>query len=181
MKIILNLGIVPVTVKNIAVIQEHYPQLWNDFVLAESADDLPFLLNSFAQEPPAVRSAFLDYAGTHADSIADAAEQTQLIPVEVYAACLNELTEDQLLILRPYLADKNFEIVCTENKKPKFPNTPEVRAIRLRSLSLDLQLEGQRRQTHRLSYTKVNLDEPRAGEEKSKECTGIARSLSTAQ
>lgn len=195
MKIALGLRIAPVTIENIAVIREHYPQLWNDFVLAEGADDLtklmdtnevqlteselaslledsrmkdsiaenmlfifsktvslqnrkfstpvririieahldsddlPFLLKSFAQEPPAVRSAFLDYARTHADSIADAAEQTQLIPVEVYAACLNELTEDQLFILRPYLTDKNFEIVCTENKKPKFPNTPAVRAI----------------------------------------------------
>ena len=189
------MGIVPVTVKNTEVIREYYPQLWNDFVLAEGAydltklmdtnevqlteselaslledsrmkdsiaenmlfifsktvslqnrkfstpirvriieahldpDDLPFLLKSFALEPPAVRSAFLDYAGIHADSIADAAEQTQIIPVEVYAACLNELTEDQLLILRPYLVDKNFEIICTENKKPKFPNTPEVRKI----------------------------------------------------
>ena len=195
MKVVLDLGIVLVTVKNTEVIREYYPQLWNDFVLAEGADDLtklmdtnevqlteselaslledsrmkdsiaenmlfifsktvslqnrkfstpirvriieahldpddlPYLLKSFAQEPPAVRSAFLDYTATHADSIADAAERTQLIPVEVYAACLNELTEDQLLILRPYLADKNFEIVCTENKKPKFPNTPEVRAI----------------------------------------------------
>ena len=91
--------------------------------------DLPFLLKSFAQEPLTVRSAFLDYTATHADSIADAAEQAQFVPVEVYAVCLNKLTEDRLLILRPYLADKNFEIVCTENKKPKFPNTPEVRAI----------------------------------------------------
>lgn len=195
MKIVLELGIVPITVKNTEVIRKYYPQFWNDFVLAEGADDLtklmdtnevqlteselaslledtrmkdsiaenmlfifsktvslqnrkfstpvqvriieahldpddlPFLLESFAQEPPAVRSAFLDYAGTHADSIADAAEQVQFIPVEVYAACLNELTEDQLLILRPYLVDDNFEKVCTENKKPKFPNTPEVRKI----------------------------------------------------
>lgn len=91
--------------------------------------DLPFLLKSFAQEPLTVRSAFLDYTATHADSIAGAAEQAQFVPVEVYAVCLNKLTEDRLLILRPYLADKNFEIVCTENKKPKFPNTPEVRAI----------------------------------------------------
>lgn len=195
MKIVLDLGIVPVTVNNIEVIREYYPQLWKDFVLAKSADDLtklmdtnevqlteselaslledsrmkdsiaenmlfifsktvslqnrkfstpvrvriieahldpkdiPLLLKSFADEFPAVRSAFLDYARTHADSIADAAEQTQLIPVEVYAACLNELTEDQLLILRPYLTNKNFEIICTENKKPNFPDTPEVRKI----------------------------------------------------
>ena len=195
MKIVLELEIVPVTIENIAVIREDYPQLWNDFVLSKDADDLtklmdtdevqlteselaslledarmedsiaenmlfifsktvslqnrkfstpvrarivaahlapddlPFLLKSFTQEPLTVRSAFLDYTATHADSIADAAEQAQFVPVEVYAVCLNKLTEDRLLILRPYLVDKNFEIVCMENKKPKFPNTPEVRAI----------------------------------------------------
>ena len=195
MKIVLDLGIVPVTVKNTAVIREHYPQLWNDFILSKDAEeltnlmdtnevqlteselasllddsrmkdgtaenmlfifsktvslqnrtfstpvrariveahldpeDIPFLLKSFAQESPAVRSAFLDYTRTHADSTADAAEQARFIPVEVYAACLNVLTEERLLTLRPYLADNNFEIVCTENKKPKFADTPEVRAI----------------------------------------------------
>lgn len=91
--------------------------------------DIPLLLKSFAQDSPAVRSAFLDYTRTHADSIADAAEQVRFIPVAVYAACLNTLTEEQLLTLRPCLSDSNFEIVCTENKKPKFPDTPEVRKI----------------------------------------------------
>ena len=195
MKIILDLGIAPVTVMNTAVIREHYPQLWNDFILSRGVEeltnlmdtgklqlsepelaslledsrltdsaaekllflfpetvslqnrtfsdpvrariveahldpgDIPFLLKSFARESPAVRSMFLDYARTHADSTADAAEQTRFIPVEVYAACLNVLTEERLLTLRPYLADNNFEIVCTENKKPKFPDTPEIRAI----------------------------------------------------
>lgn len=33
MKIVLDLGISPVTVMNTAVIREHYPQLWNDFIL----------------------------------------------------------------------------------------------------------------------------------------------------
>ena len=82
--------------------------------------DLPFLLKSFAQEPLTVRSAFLDYTATHADSIADAAEQAQFVPVEVYAVCLNKLAEDRLLILRPYLSDKNFEIVCTEKQLNNF-------------------------------------------------------------
>jgi len=61
--------------------------------------------------------------------VADATEQTQFIPPKVYAACLNALTENRLLTLRPYLTNSNFEIVCSENKKPKFPDTPEVRAI----------------------------------------------------
>lgn len=195
MKIVLDLGIVPVNVMNAAVIREYYPRLWSDFILPNGVEklmnlmgagelqlsepelaglledsrltgsaaekllslfsepvslqdrtfpdlvrtriveahldpgDLPFLLKSFARESPAVRSVFLDYARTHADSIAGAAEQARFIPVEVYAACLNVLTEESLLTLRPYLPDNNFEIVCTENKKPKFPDTPEVRAI----------------------------------------------------
>ena len=179
MKIVLDLEIVLVSVKNIEVIREHYPQLWNDFVLSKGADDLiklmdtneiqlteselaslledsrmtdsiaenmlfifsetvslrnrkfsnfirariieahldpediSFLLKSFVQESPVVRSTFLDYTKAHADLIADAAEQTQFIPVEVYAACLNILTEERLLALRPYLADHNFEMVWT--------------------------------------------------------------------
>lgn len=195
MKIVLDLGILPVTVKNVTVIRENYPQLWNDFVLQKDAkeltglmdtgeiqlteselaslledsrmpdsiaeemlfifsetvslqnrtfsdavrariveahlklEEIPFLLKSFARESPAVRSAFLDYTKAHTDSVANAAEHAQFIPVEVYAVCLNALTEDQLLTLRPYLADMNFETVCTENKKPKFPDTPEVQAI----------------------------------------------------
>lgn len=108
---------------------------FSDLVRARIAEahldpgDIPFLLKSFAQEPPAVRSVFLDYARAHAESTASAAEQARFIPVEVYAACLNALTEERPLALRPYLADGNFEIICTENKKPKFPDTPEVRAI----------------------------------------------------
>jgi hypothetical protein len=46
MKIILDLEIVPVAVKNIEVIREHYPQLWNDFVLSKGADDLISLMDT---------------------------------------------------------------------------------------------------------------------------------------
>lgn len=195
MKIVLDLGIVPVTVKNTAVIRKSYPQLWNDFILPNGAKSLaelmdtgeiqlveselasllqdsqmtdriaekmlfifsetvslqgrtfpdairariveahldlgeiPFLLKSFAQESPGVRSAFLNYTREHADFVADAAEHVQFIPTEVYAALLKALTKDQLLSLRPCLANSNFEIVCTGNKRPKFTDTPEIRAI----------------------------------------------------
>lgn len=195
MKIVLELGIAPVTVKNIEVIRDYYPQLWNDFILPKGTEDLidlmdtseirleeteltslledsrmddgiaekilfifsktvslrgrtfstivrariveahldpkdiPLLLKSFARETPKVQSAFLNYTGKHADMVADAAENDQFIPSKVYAACLNVLTKDRLLALRPYLENRDFEIVCTENKKPKFPNTPEVQTI----------------------------------------------------
>ncbi len=195
MKIVLGLEIAPVTVQNTEVIREHYPQLWNDFILPKGAvdmielmdsgeiqleeaelaslledsrmsdgiaekmlsifskpvslrdrafsgavrariveahldcEDIPSLLKSFAQESRSVQSAFLNYSREHADSVADAAEHAQFIPPEVYAACLNVLTEDRLLALRPCLTNSNFEIVCTENRKPQFSDTPEVRAI----------------------------------------------------
>lgn len=195
MKVVLELGIAPVTVKNVEVIREYYPQLWNDFILPKGtrdliklmdsgeiqleeaelaslladsrmsdgvaeqvlfifskpislrdrtfsstvrariveahldSEDIPFLLKSFAQESPGVQSAFLNYSREHADLVADAAEHAKFVPPKVYAACLNVLTEDQLLTLRPCLTNSNFEIVCTENKKPQFPDTPEVRAI----------------------------------------------------
>ena len=91
--------------------------------------DIPLLLESFAQESPSVQSAFLKYTKEHADLVADVAEHEQFIPPKVYAACLNVLTESRLLTLRPYLTNSNFEIVCTENKKPQFSDVPEVRAI----------------------------------------------------
>lgn len=91
--------------------------------------EIPLLLKSFGQETPGVRTAFLDYTRGHMDSVANAAEHIKFIPTEVYAVCLNGLTQGQLLTLRPYLANSNFEIVCTENKRPKFTDTPEVRAI----------------------------------------------------
>ena len=87
------------------------------------------MLKSFERVSPNVRSAFLDYAKEHADSVASAAEQAQFIPTAVYAACLNDLTKDQLLTLRPCLSNSDFEIACTKNKRPKFADTPEVRAI----------------------------------------------------
>lgn len=195
MKIVLDLGIAPVTAKNAGVIRAHYPQLWNDFVLPEGAEgliklmdagevqleeselaslledsrmtgrfaekmlflfskpvslrgrtfpdavrariaeahldpeDIPSLLKSFARESPGVQTAFLSYTRKHPDSVADAAERARFIPAKVYAACLNVLAEDRLLALRPCLSNSNFEIVCTENRKPKFPDQPEVRAI----------------------------------------------------
>ena len=91
--------------------------------------DIPFLLKSFSRESSGIRSAFLNYTKEHADSIVDAAEHAKFIPTEVYAACLETLKEEQLLTLRPCLANSNFELVCAENKRPKFTDTPEVRAI----------------------------------------------------
>lgn len=61
--------------------------------------------------------------------IVTAVESTQYIPIEVYVAYLSDFTVSQAMNLRRYLTDGNFEIACTENKKPKFPDTPEHRTV----------------------------------------------------
>lgn len=195
MEIVLQLKIAPMTVENINVIRENYPQLWNNFVihtdpgrllelirggeiilskgelsslledprmpittalsLADTSEEtisikgktyppvvkakvikeyfnpneISILLQSFGQEASQVRTAFLQYAKDHTDLIAAAAESIRYIPIEVYAACLSNFTILQAKNLRLYLPNEGFEIVCTENKKPKFPDTPENRII----------------------------------------------------
>lgn len=195
MRIVLDLGIVPVTEGNVEVIRDHYLQLWNDFVLPKGTpelvrlmdtskvqltetelaslledprmddktaeemlfifskpvslknktfseavraciveghlytEEIPLLLKSFAKEPFCFQAAFLDYTRENPNFVFCAAESIRFIPMEVYAALLKLLTEDQLLTLRPYLENPDFESVCIENRQPKFPDTQEVRAI----------------------------------------------------
>ena len=183
------------TARNIAVIRENYPKLWNDFVISTSptkllelisneeitlsgeelsslledsrvsittalnlvdtseetisikgksyppivkakivgsffnSNETSILLQSFDQEDSLVREAFLPYAKNHTDLIMTAAKSIQYIPIEVYATCLSDFTVSDAMTLRQYLMNKNFEIACTESKKPKFPDTPENRII----------------------------------------------------
>lgn len=46
MKIVLGLGIAPVTVMNAKVIRENYPQLWNDFILPRGVEELTNLMDT---------------------------------------------------------------------------------------------------------------------------------------
>lgn len=91
--------------------------------------ELPWLIRVFSKEDVQVRTAFLSYAKEHVAETVEAAGDAQYIPVEVYAACLEALATAQALELRPLLANPDFEVVCTDSKKPKFPNTQENRAI----------------------------------------------------
>lgn len=106
---------VPVKAK---IIEQHF-----------DSDEIPMVLQSFEQTHPQICRAFLEYAKKHVDLVASSAKAIQCIPVKVYSVCIEEFTEAQALALRPYLPDKNFEIVCTENKKPQFSDTAEVRTI----------------------------------------------------
>ena len=107
----------PTSVK-VKIIQEHF-----------NPNEIPMVLQSFEQAHPQICMAFLKYAKEHVELTVSSAEHIQYIPVKVYSACLEEFTESQALVLRPYLSDKNFEIVCTENKKPQFSDTAETRKI----------------------------------------------------
>lgn len=100
------------------IIQEHF-----------DPNEIPMILQSFEQAPSQICTVFLEYAKRHVDLIASSAEHIQYIPVKVYSACLEKFTEPQGLALRPYLPDKTFETVCTENKKPQFSDTAETRKI----------------------------------------------------
>lgn len=107
----------PTSVK-VKIIQEHF-----------DPNEIPMVLQSFEQAHPQICMAFLKYAKEHVELIVSSAGHIHYIPVKVYSACLEEFTASQALVLRPYLSDKNFEIVCTENKKPQFSDTAETRKI----------------------------------------------------
>lgn len=91
--------------------------------------DIPNLLTSFTREHSDVRNAFSQYCKSHANLIYEAAIQANFIPTEIYADCLDYLSESELLEMRPLLDNKAFEEVCTSNKSPKFENTPANRKI----------------------------------------------------
>ena len=108
-----------------------YPSPIKARIIQEHLDtsEISTLLQSFVQESSQVCAAFLQYAKEHIDQVTSSAKAIQYIPAKVYSNCLDGFTEAQALALRPYLANKDFEIVCTENKNPKFVDTPEVRKI----------------------------------------------------
>lgn len=94
-----------------------------------SQQELPGLLRSFEQESNEVRTAFLNYVADNADIVAAGAIDAQHIPAEIYAACLADLPPARAETLRQFIPDSNFELVCTGNCKPTFPDTVVTRTI----------------------------------------------------
>ena len=94
-------------------------------------DDIGWMIQGtvFIGQPQAVRDIFMDYAKTHINEVVFAAERTSQISEAVYAGCIDAMTITQGEELRGYLRDKNFEAVCTENKKPTFPANEFVHTI----------------------------------------------------
>jgi len=71
MKVVLDLGIAPVTVKNVAAIRENYPQLWNDFIVQKNAKELTELMNTGEVRLTELELASLLEDSRMSDSIAE--------------------------------------------------------------------------------------------------------------
>lgn len=91
--------------------------------------DIPQVLYSFRDEDEKVKHAFVLYAKRNIDQIITNAKAISLMPVELYANCLSELTPEQAQELRQYLQNENFDIACSQNRNPAFPDTPYNRTI----------------------------------------------------
>ena len=87
-----------------------------------------FLVNFDCQSGP-VQQAFIHCIQTHIKELCNAVETEETIPIPVYAYTLQSLTPKETKELRQYLPDKKFELVCTTNKKPRFPGLEDVRVI----------------------------------------------------
>ena len=66
---------------------------------------------------------------THIKELCNAAETEETIPVPVYAYTIQSMTLEEAKELRQYPPDKRFELVCTTNKKPRFPGSEDVSVI----------------------------------------------------
>ena len=91
--------------------------------------DINWLLMNFSCQPVPVCEVFIRCMQEHIEDLCNAVETEELIPIPVYAYALQSMTPMEAKKLRQYLPDKEFELVCTTNKKPKFSGTEDVRII----------------------------------------------------
>lgn len=94
-----------------------------------AADDINWFLINFNRLSGPVRKTFLHCMQERIEDLCTAAEAEKLIPIPVYAQCLQTMTEADALKLRQYLPDQSFEFVCTSDKNVRFPNSEEVQTI----------------------------------------------------
>ncbi len=110
----------------------HYPTAVKERLILGGyldEDGIGSLLRTYEQEEPSVQEAFLRCVIANWETAASAARTVRRIPVSIYATCLKRMTPETALELRPFLSDENFEIACTQSKRPRFENTPDNRAI----------------------------------------------------
>lgn len=91
--------------------------------------DINWFLMNFNHQSASVCKAFICCMQEHIKELCNATETEEMIPIPVYAHALQSMTPEEAKKLRQYLPDKKFELVCSTNKKPKFPGTEDVRII----------------------------------------------------
>jgi len=91
--------------------------------------DINWFLLNFDRQNASVKAAFLRCMQEHIEELCEAVEAEEIIPISVYAHALQAITPAEAMKLRQYLPNKQFELACTTNKKPKFPGTEKVRTI----------------------------------------------------
>ena len=91
--------------------------------------DINWFLMNFNHQSASVCKAFICCMQEHIKELCNAAETEEMIPIPVYAHAFQSMTPEEAKKLRQYLPDKKFELVCSTNKKPKFPGTEDVRII----------------------------------------------------
>lgn len=91
--------------------------------------DINWFLMNFNRQSDPVRQAFIRCMQKHIEELYKAANTEETIPIPVYAHTLESMTSEEAKKLRQYLPNKKFEMVCTTNKKPRFPGSEDVRTI----------------------------------------------------
>ncbi len=87
-----------------------------------------FLLN-YNKLDKHIAEAFINWGKDDAASLANATEQGEFIPEDIYAACLDVFTLTQAQRLRQYLPNKDYDRVCTHSASPSFTDKESSRII----------------------------------------------------
>ena len=87
-----------------------------------------FLLN-YDNLDKHIAEAFINWGKDDAASLANATEQGEFIPEDIYAACLDVFTLTQAQRLRQYLPNKDYDRVCTHSASPSFTDKESSRII----------------------------------------------------
>lgn len=92
-------------------------------------DDINWFLVNYDIQTVTVQRAFLNLVQEYPKQFYAAAKAEGTVPTPVYARMLQILLPNQLVSLRELLPDKHFDLVCTTNQNPKFPESEDTRAI----------------------------------------------------
>ena len=102
----------------ITIINEHF-----------ALDDIGWLLEHFDEQSEAIQVAFICQAQNSFSQVSATATEYEIIPVAVYAACLDVMDVTEGEELRKFLPNPNFESVCISDESQKFPCTEDIHLI----------------------------------------------------